>query len=298
MKANVIILVAGFLAIIGCDDKDQNKKPSIPTAGRLVIGVDESLRPVVDAEIRTFSIYYPNTDIVPLYLPEKQVVEKLLTNEIQTGVICRDLYDDEIESIKANYNHSPTTFKLGEDEIVLVVNNSNPVNDLSYDELKKILSGEITGWEQIDPVFKDKTPIAAVMTRSSSMDRYFFPMNDSPSPIRSYALDSTNEVIDYVKENVSALGILGGSWFYQEGKKYSDVKLLGYIKDSPKTDNQKQGLFREVFAVTHEPFNGLGSGFISFMANEKGQLIISKAGMTPYKPIKREIQITGSYPSD
>ncbi len=254
MKANVIILVAGFLAIIGCNDKDQNKKPSMPTTGRLVIGVDESLRPLVDAEIRTFSIYYPNTDIVPLYLPEKQVVEKLLTNEIQTGVICRDLYDDEIESIKANYNHSPTTFKLGEDEIVLVVNNSNPVNDLSYDELKKILSGEITGWEQIDPVFKDKTPIAAVMTRSSSMDRYFFPMNDSPSPIRSYALDSTNEVIDYVKENVSALGILGGSWFYQEGKKYSDVKLLGYIKDSPKTDNQKQGLFREVFAVTHEPF--------------------------------------------
>jgi len=293
MKANIIILLVGFLAIIGCNDKDQNNRPSLPTRGRLVIGIDESLRTLAEAEIRTFSIYYPNTDIEPLYLPEKQVVEKLLANEIQTGIICRDLYDDEIELLKANYNHLTTTFKLGEDAIVLVVNNSNPVHDLSYDKLKKIFSGEITGWEQINPVFKDKTPIVAVVTRLSSVDRYFSSMNDSP--ITSYALDSTNEVIDYVKNNVSALGILGGSWFYQKGNKYSDVKLLDYIKDSPETDNQKQGLFREVFAVTHEPFTGLGSGFISFLGNEKGQLILLKAGMTPYKSIEREIQISGSF---
>jgi phosphate transport system substrate-binding protein len=293
MKANIIILLVVFLAIIGCNDKDQNNKPSLPTRGRLVIGIDESLRPVAEAEIRTFSIYYPNTDIEPLYLPEKQVIEKFLANEIQTGIICRDLYDDEIELLKANYNHLTTTFKLGEDAIVLVANNSNPVNDLSYDKLKKILSGEITGWEQIDPVFKDKTPIVAVITRSSSVDRYFSSMNDSP--ITSYALDSTNEVIDYVQDNISALGILGGSWFYQKGNKYSDVKLLGYINNNPKTDNQKQGLFREVFAVTHEPFTGLGSGFISFLANEKGQLILSKAGMTPFKPINREIQLSRSF---
>jgi phosphate transport system substrate-binding protein len=293
MKANIIILLVVFLAIIGCNDKDQNNKPSLPTRGRLVIGIDESLRPVAEAEIRTFSIYYPNTDIEPLYLPEKQVIEKFLANEIQTGIICRELYDDEIELLKANYNHLTTTFKLGEDAIVLVANNSNPVNDLSYDKLKKILSGEITGWEQIDPVFKDKTPIVAVITRSSSVDRYFSSMNDSP--ITSYALDSTNEVIDYVQDNISALGILGGSWFYQKGNKYSDVKLLGYINNNPKTDNQKQGLFREVFAVTHEPFTGLGSGFISFLANEKGQLILSKAGMTPFKPINREIQLSRSF---
>ena len=227
MKSNIIILLVGFLAIIGCNDNDQDIKPSLPTTGSLVIGVDESLRPVIEAEIRTFSIYYPNTDIASLYLPEKQVVEKLLANEIQTAIICRDLYDDEIESIKTKYNHSPITFKLGEDAIALVVKNSNPANELSYDELGKILSGEIAGWEQIDPFFKDKTPIVAVITRSSSVDRYFSSMNDSPSPITSYALDSTTEVIDYVTNNVSALGILGGSWFYQKGNKYPDVKLLG-----------------------------------------------------------------------
>jgi phosphate transport system substrate-binding protein len=54
-------------------------------------------------------------------------------------------------------------------------------------------------------------------------------------------------------------------------------------------------LYREVYAVTHEPFTGLGSGFITFMASQKGQLILLKAGMTPYKPVDREIEISGSY---
>ena len=295
MKINIIILLVGFLAIIGCNNKDQNNKPSLPTRGSLVIGIDESLRPVTDAEIRTFSIYYPNTDIAPLYLPEKQVIEKLLANEIQTGIICRDLYDDEIKSIKANYNHTTTTFKLGEDAIVAVVNNANPVSRISYDGMKKILSGQIQDWAQLDPAFKEKSPMVVIITGSSSIDRYFSSLNYPSSPISSYALDTTTEVIEYVKNSVSAIGVLGGSWFYQKGNKYPEVKLLDYIKDSPETDNQKQGLFREVFAVTHEPFTGLGSGFISFLGNQKGQLILIKAGLTPFKPIEREIQISRSF---
>ncbi len=295
MKAHIIILLVGFLAIIGCNNKDQNNKPSLPTRGSLVIGIDESLHPVLDAEIKTFSIYYQHTNITPLYLPEKQVVEKLLSNEIQTGIICRDLYEDETESIQVNYNHTVTTFKLGKDAIVAVVNRANPVSRISYDGMKKILSGQITDWAQLDPAFREKSPMVVIITRSSSIDRYFSSLNNSPSPTSSYALDSTKEVIDYVKGNVSALGILGGSWFYQKGNKFPEIKMLDYIKESPETDDQKQGLYREVFAVTHEPFTGLGSGFISFLANEKGQLILLKAGMIPYKPIEREIKLMGSF---
>jgi phosphate transport system substrate-binding protein len=297
MKINIIFFLILFIAITACSDNDkvQTEKPSLPTSGNLTIGIDESLRPVTDAEIKMFSVYYPNAHITPLYLPEKQVVEKLLSNEIQTGIICRNLYEDESASIKARYQHSPETFRLAEDAIVPVVNNTNPLNDISYDQLKKILTGQITTWEQIDPVSRDKSHIVVVMTAASSINRYFSTISGSSSTVKSYALDSTTDVINYIKANNNTMGILGGSWFYQKGNKYPEVKVLGFSNIDSAGDNSKEDLYREVFAITHEPFKGLGTGLISFLASQKGQLILEKAGMTPYKPISREIEISHSF---
>lgn len=295
MKTDILILFVLFMLATGCSDKDQDTKPSLPTMGELVIGIDESLRPVTDAEIATFSVYYPNSRITPLYLPEKQVIEKLLSNEIQTGIICRDLYNEEVDFIKNTYTHSVTTIKLANDKIEAVVNNVNPLNSISHDEIVKILSGKITKWIQLNPASNDESPIVVVITGSSSIDRYFSSSADPLSPVSTYGLDTTTEVIDYVKNNASAIGIVGGSWFYQKGNKNPDIKLLAYSEGNQKTENQELIFLREVYAVTHEPFTGLGSGFISFMAGQKGQLIILKAGMTPYKSIEREIEISDSY---
>ncbi len=298
MKKNSLIISVLFLvmAFIGCSDKDQGSKRSLPTMGDLVIGIDESLRPLMDPELSTFSVFYPNAHITPLYLPEKDVMEKLLANEIQTAITCRNLYDDEAESIKNNYQHVLQTFKLADDEIVAAVSGSNPVNRISYDDVKRILSGEITDWRQMDSAFNEALPVMVVMTASSSVNRYFYTLNGSSAPIRSYALGTTDEVIDYVKNNVAAIGILGGSWFYQKGNKYPDLKVLPLRKETPSADGStEESLYREVYGITHEPFTGLGTGFISFLAGQKGQLILEKAGMTPYKPITRELEIVDHF---
>jgi phosphate transport system substrate-binding protein len=298
MKTILIIIFSTFIIFSGCSKKKQDdgsKTPSIPTAGKLTIGIDESLRPAIDPEIVMFSHYYKDAHITPLYLPEKQVVEKLLNNEIQTGIICRDFNKDEIESLKGAYQHVVESFKLAEDSIVPAVNKACPLNDISYSDMKKILSGQITVWKQIDPASDDKSSINVVMTSSSSISRYFSNQSGAASPIRSYALDTTSDVIDYLKNNPHGLGILGGSWFYQRGDKFPDIKVLNY-KDTASSSNVPQDdLHREVYAITHEPSKGLGAGFISFLASQKGQMIIEAAGMTPFKPISREIKILHSF---
>lgn len=295
MKTYIVTLAALFIMIAGCGEKDQHKRPSTPTSGELIIGIDESLMPFIEAEIAMFSSYYPDARITPLYLPEKQVVEKLLTNELQTGIICRDLYIEESDFIKNKFSHQAATFKLADDGIAAVVNNANPINTISYDDIKRILSGKTADWGQIDRSLKDKSPITVIITGSSSIDRFLSSSEGEPSPVSTYALDTTDEVIDYVKKNASAIGILGGSWFYQKGNRYPDVKVLALSRDSQINENRRQDLSREVYAVTHEPFTGLGNGFIAFMASQRGQLIISKAGMTPFKPIEREIKLLDSF---
>jgi len=297
MKINIFILSLLFLCMAGCSDKPENKtEPSLPTRGKLVLGVDESLRPVVDSELKIFSYLYPDAEITPVYLPEKEIAEKLLANELQTGLICRNLYKDEMEFIKIKYQHNPQTFKLAEDEIVAAVNTSNPLNNISYNDLKDILSGKITDWRQLYPALKDESPIIVVITGSSSINRFFSSVSNSLSATSVYALDTTTDVIDYVRDNPSSVGIVGGSWFYKTGSSYPNVKLLSYAGDNGSTEDLNQYPVREVYAVTHEPFVGLGTGFISFVASQKGQMVLEKAGMTPYKPITREISIKRSIP--
>ncbi len=292
-QRSVLFLLLALIGVTGCGDDDSNVPASLPTRGELTIGIDESLRPFADAEIATFSAYYPDARVTPLYLPEKQVVEKLLANEIQTAIICRDLYPDESAHIAGSCGHSTRAFKLGDDDIIVVANQANPVSELSFETIRGILSGTITGQERLPVAINDKSPTLVILTRSSSIDRYF--SSSVPlSPDSTYALETTADVIEYVQKNARAIGIVGGSWFYQKGSTLNGIKILTGSTSTSENRKGSKRLSREVYAVTHEPNTGLGSGFISFMAGQKGQLILSKAGMTPYKPISREIKLLDS----
>lgn len=292
---SLLFLIVLFIIISACDNKDQNKAPSLTTKGELTIGVDESLRPFIEAEIEMFSVYYPESSITPLYLSEKNVIEKLINNEIQTGIICRNLMKEEVDVIESNFGHKVNSYNLGFEKIVAVVNKSNPLKSISSSDLTGIISGNFSSWNELERSFHNEEPIIAVIPAASNIDRYFFSNGNLFPPDSLHALDTTTEVLDYVKGNNSAIGIVGGSWLYASEAKTSDIRILNYSEDSLRPGNEFKDLFFEVYAVTHEPFTGLGNGFISFIMGQKGQLILSKAGMIPYKPIEREVNISDSF---
>ena len=291
---SLLFLLILFIVISACDNKNQTKEPSLPTKGEVVIAIDESLKSFVDAEISMFSIFYPESRITPLYLPEKEVVEKLLANEIQTGIICRNFLKEEADIIEDNYSHKITTCKIGYERIAVVVNKKNPLEEISYIDINRILSGKISTWNQLDRSFNTESPVITVIPKLSSIDRLFFSSDEMSSHPQVHALGTTTEILDYVGKNISAIGIVGGSSVYTIETQPSNIRVLKYIKEDLKNKSQAEHLLFEVYAVTHEPFTGLGNGFISFLVSQKGQLILSKSGLIPCKPIEREIKISDS----
>ncbi len=290
MKIRISFLLIPLLILSCTRGKDKTAEQSIPTGGSLIIGVDESLKPFAETEIKSFINLYPQSDIKALYLPEKDVIDQLKSNKIQTGIICRELDFSEIKAIQDTFNLFPSMVKLATDDIVMTVGESNKTTSISFEELIKIISGEITTWNQLKNGLDEKKPIIVVTTKASSINRYASYLSDTVGLVNSFALDSTRQVIDYLRENPYSLGILGGSWFNQKGDKYSDIKILPYVNNAEEQNGPM--LSRDVFAVTQEPYNGLAYGFIAFMMSQKGQLIISKAGMTPYRIINREVELS------
>ena len=61
--------------------------------------------------------------------------------------------------------------------------------------------------------------------------------------------------------------------FMDESTYYHPYQASIYNKSYPFT--------REVYLISRETFAGLGSGFIAWMTNEKGQKIVLRSGLVP-----------------
>ena len=295
MKTNSLIFLCLLLFICGCGNSDQSSPPSKPTGGELVIGVDEALMPAIDAAVTVFTAVYPEASITPLYLSEKAATEKLLTNKIQTAVLFRSLTEKEKEYILESLGHRVTSCRLGFDSIVAVTGKINPVSAVLCKDIKSILTGKVLYWKQLDNAFEDNSPVSIIIPGSSDIDRLIYNTVPQVSPASTYELDRTGDVIGYVLNNPITIGLVNKSRVINKDNLLPDIKIIARINKNLDDSSTEDYLLLEINAIIHEPFTGLGSGFISFLAGRKGQLILSKAGITPVKPIERDINISGSF---
>jgi phosphate transport system substrate-binding protein len=216
----------------------------------------------------------------------------LLANEIQTVLICRELNYSELDSIHKQFVEYPKMFKIATDGLLFIVNAENPIKKISVDELEKVLSGEIADWKQLTPAWSSNAKIIPVTTPYSSTSRYLTYLKGSPSPIMAYKINTTEDVLSFVQKNKQAIGVIGGSWLLQRSGRYEGVKIVAHALPDSLRQIPEVSLYREVFVVTQEPFSGLGNGFVAFLASERGQLVLSKEGMLPYRPITREFELS------
>lgn len=301
-----MIVMAIFL---GCRDKDKDGKPlDTPTSGGITIAVDESLRPIVDAEIAAFMAIYKNAEIKAVYGSETASINSLLHDSVRLAIVNRPMLAQEVSVMKGQ-RISPSTVKVGTGAIALIVNKDNPDVSISLDQLRALFRGQVDQWNQID---SGSTLGAIKIIFDHDHAHSIRYMKDSLAkvprlPANCYAVSSNGQVMDYVSRNKGALGIIGVSWISDN----DDSETLGFLKSiqvmalsgKGKTADHRfykpyqayiaQGLYpltHPVYIISREARTGLGSGFMSFVAGEKGQRVILKAGLVPATMPVRVIQ--------
>ncbi|RRN77337.1 phosphate ABC transporter substrate-binding protein, partial [Pseudoxanthomonas sp. SGD-10] len=118
-----------------------------------------------------------------------------------------------------------------------------------------------------------------------------------------YALDKSEEVIKYVKNNPNTLGIISVCWIKRPTKTIEEdvqqIKMLAVKnKDNkfvvPSQSSLKTGeypLTRDLYLIDGQGRSGLGTGFAAFLASDIGQRIILKSGLAPDSLPSRQIII-------
>ena len=289
----LFLLVSLYLLESGCTQS--NAPTDTPTTGHVRISVDESFFPLIDSELNVFHGLYKYATITPSFVPELQSIKDLLSDSARIAIVTRELNDEEkkyFEGLKL----FPKTLKIATDAIALITHPENPDTVISMQQLAEIFSGSMNSWKTINA----KSPLTDMMVifdnKNSSTARYIKSKFNTDLPSYTYAVNTNPEVIEYVAGHKNALGVIGVSWISDGDDSQSidflkKINVMRIISDSSDTRGKQpyqayiaQGsypLTRSIYIINREARSGLGTGFASFIASDKGQRIILKSGLVP-----------------
>jgi len=292
---NNIILLYLVALLSGCGGTD-NKHADTPTAGEIKIVADESYKPLIQVQVDTFMEIYKYAKIHVTYLPEAEVFEQLLNNDsVRVAVVARNLDEGEEKRFE-EMRRVPRVTKVAEDAVAIIVNQDNPDSSLTYENLGDIISGKKKTWRN------NTDSITIVFDRSGSSNARYLKerfLGDADFPKNVYATSSNAEVVNYISENKNALGVISVNWIsdMHDSTAGDFLKKIQVVALSmPDTSDAKSEfnkpyqayialktypLTRDVLMINREGRAGLGTGFVHFVAGDKGQRMIRLMGLLP-----------------
>lgn len=297
LKITAIAMLA--LMLSSC----QQQPTTSTTKGTAVVECDESLFPIMQFQAEDFHNTYAEATITLRSREAREAVVNFVNDSVRAIVLARPFNKEELDFLKAN-NIEYQGFKVALDAVAVIVNAENRDTTLRISALDSIYTGTLTRW----PAGK-----------KSLIDAYTGDINSSSEEVfkseilkgRSFGptitrLASSEKVMDAVKSNANAIGLIGLSWL--RGHE-NDVKVcrLGGGSYQPDTTVLPGQFFspaqahllrkyypitREVHMYTREPRREVSYGFLAYVKDRKGQQNFVNRGLVPMAMPVRTVTTT------
>lgn len=301
---NLILFTALLFLFTSCGEKKHLS--GWRYSDDVYVAVDETFRPIIEEELDAFSMHYIDAGIHPTYCNEDSVIRMFLQDSVRCCIITRKLSEKERDYIKGN-NLGLQWAQIATDALALITNKENPDSLITVEEIKGIMTGKITRWEQLKNS-KKKGNLSLVFDNSGSSTVRF--MRDSickGEPLKGnlYAQGSNEAVIETVKKDPTVIGVVGTNCLKEKDSPVlSDFSNLDVfvMKVSKDTDDDPVGfrpyqyriatgdypLYRSVYVMTTDPRRQSNvQMFYFFMKGSRGQVIICNSSqMLPYSPVQ------------
>lgn len=291
LRICVLIVSLGFIA---CGKNKANELVEETYAtGNANVFVEESVVPIFDDINQVFMNTYDKASIQIIPNSENQIVNLILQDSAKIAVLPRKLTPNELKRFNGKKIVNQTPF--AQDAIIFI--NSRNSND-SLVDINAIVNLLKNPEIQSDKVF-------VFDNINSSLSQYFKNLAKITSFGNNvYFANDTKEVIDYTLKNSKAIGIVGVNWLLQPDQYISEIKKdLKSLKVLNTNDNKyylptqstiadrTYPLIRDLYIIESQGKTGLGKGISNFAASDRGQRLVLKSGLFPYKQPTREIII-------
>lgn len=284
------IIACICLCLIFENCRNKAEQYDSPIKGKILISADESFKPVIEEEIKVYESNHPETHIKASYKSEADCFRDLQKDSTRLIIVSRGLTDAENEFYKQKLSYKAQWDVLAYDAIAVILNIHSKDSLLTLDQLKSYLSG------------KDTSKLVVVDGRNATSTVDYLKdslLQGAPFGKNVMAAKNNKDLINYVSANENAIGFVGTSWIGDEDdtaqqsyNKFIRIALIEcktcekgvYARPSQATISEGQyPLVRPLFFVLKENTTGLGTGFVTFLSLERGQLVFRRSYLVPAK---------------
>ncbi|HHD2753020.1 TPA: phosphate ABC transporter substrate-binding protein [Clostridium perfringens] len=256
------ILAMGFL-MTGCGEGSR--------ANIVKISGSSSVGPVIEVEAEAFKNEMPDVTVEINQLGSSAGIKDAINGTVEIGISSRDLKEKELE---AGIKEKPIAY----DGMSVIVNNENPVQNLTMEQIKDIYTGKITNWKEVGG---EDTPIVLVSREDGSGTRDAFQeivgFNSEQLNPKAQISDGSGSIKTMVAGNKNAIGYI--SFSYVDDSVHA-VSVDGVKPTAENVQNKTYKLSRPFLLVYKE--NNLSENskkFIDFMMTKEGQEIVEEEGL-------------------
>lgn len=204
-------------------------------------------------------------------------IQTLIGGFVDLCASSRPMTSKEVQQLAARYNSIGISILSARDALGIIVHPSNPVADLSLEEVKKIYTGEITSWKEVGGSDHDIVPFS----REPNSGTYLYfdehVLFGAPFGQRCRYAPGARALVDSVADNPYGIG-------YSTSAYAQNVRLVPVNGVSLTPENVRNGTYpviRYLYLYTVQSPQGVVKNFIDWVMSRDGQQIAKENGYIP-----------------
>lgn len=215
----------------------------------------------------------------------------LLNNTCDIAMASRQVEQNETELAK-KHNIVYQEYIVGFDGLVVLVNKSNPVENLTMEQLRDIFMSRIKNWKELGG---EDRPIVLLSRESNSGTHMFFKEqvirqsnkeNKDEFSTKALLMPSSQAIVDEIYQNPNAIGYVGIGFMNDQTKAVSIA-----VKDSnnfvyPSIENVMNKTYpisRPLYLYTNGIPKDTIKDFIDYTLSDEGQKVVVETSFVPIR---------------
>lgn len=275
------------LLLTSCTPGAETNKPLFTLENYPRVDASLAIHPLVDAIASDF-LGIPENELDFEYTATRSsdVYRNLIDGKVDVIFAAEISEDDKAyaKEMGIELNIIPATSSA----FVFIVNTNNPVEDLTFEEIQKIYTGEITNWNEVGGNDAPIIPYQRPAGSGSQTAMLSLVMKDKQimTPETIQIQGEMGELIDAVAEYDNGENAIGYSYFYYVNTMYKrdTIKMLSVDGVAPAIKTIKNGeypIYTNGFIVTRSDADENTLKWVEAVLSQRGSKIIENAGYVP-----------------
>lgn len=237
----------------------------------------------------------------------KAIMQKSSQGGCHIASSSRKIKEKEVERAE-KMGVKLTEVVIARDGLCVIVNTSNPISQMTYQQIQAVYQGQIKKWNKIEKnnwFSKKRRNQITILGRQPSSGTYVYFRDEVVQGDYSFSmlqLAGNAQILETVSRDESAIGYVGVGYLRKAPKNIKAIKLSrdGEFFYHPVEDEKDYPLVRPLFqyitTAQNKTMREKIRGFIGFILSKPGQLIVEKEGFLNIGPVyQRQNQERLSY---